>query len=618
MLFQLTNIGIGNPIGVTGTTIIPSLTYTAVTSVNGTFSISIWGNDNITPANTVYSCTFFDSLGNSMGPVLYNIVGASFNLNTAIAVSNVLPPVFVPTAIVSAPTAPQVITGQKLTLTNTAPLFLAQMENIQFVDSTLARGGSDIGDEINKAYTALPATGGTIVIAPQATGAPYSFSTPITFTASGKYVLLMGWAAPGNQSAGIGIPGSMGGVTLNYVPVTATSAITMDYVPSIGGGIASTHGLRDLTLVNGTITNNPFLSIGGTGSSATGVQIGGTLSGMQNGIIQGCRMAGFGIGISFVPSGGGISWGVRIRDCGLFANTTGIKYDGSFERQMIENCNFLFNATGIQEVNGLSLDIFIDGCSFDTNTINGINQGNNSNIFVTGSHFESTGATSTQLSYSHHHVSAGGHMYYSQCFILDDRNAGAAQDFYFSTTGTSVASFMDILFFQASGPSAATTVISAASGNIVFTKFNNLSPSRSPTLVSGTVNWIDLNIAGGVVQVKRLSAHSGTALVAGDFALSAGWGSTATVTAVIGTDQAWQMLVTSQGAGIAAGPTITLTFHDGTWTNSPICNSKIQGGTGSLTAALTDNPSATQNIITFQGTPVSGLTYLISSVAIGR
>jgi hypothetical protein len=57
--------------------------------------------------------------------------------------------------IVKNPTSAQTITGQGLILSNTAPLTLAQFENVQIVDSTLSRGGVDIGDEINRAYAAM-------------------------------------------------------------------------------------------------------------------------------------------------------------------------------------------------------------------------------------------------------------------------------------------------------------------------------------------------------------------------------------------------------------------------------------------------------------------------------
>lgn len=93
--FQLTNIGTGNPIGVTGTSIFPSLKYVVLSAPDGSFSISIWGNDNINPANTLYAVTFRDVQGNEVGPIQYSIIGATANLNTLAAVSTTLPPVLV-------------------------------------------------------------------------------------------------------------------------------------------------------------------------------------------------------------------------------------------------------------------------------------------------------------------------------------------------------------------------------------------------------------------------------------------------------------------------------------------------------------------------------------------
>lgn len=126
----------------------------------------------------------------------------------------------------------------------------------------------------------------------------------------------------------------------------------------------------------------------------------------------------------------------------------------------------------------------------------------------------------------------------------------------------------------------------------------------------------ELTTDGGL-KLKRLFATQGTALVAGDFALSAGWGNTATVTAVVGTDQAWTITVTANGTGIGANPTITLTFKDGTWTNPPIQISKMIAGTGTMTT-LADAGSATAWGITFLGTPSAGSTYIISGIAMGR
>jgi hypothetical protein len=95
IIFQLTNIGTGNPIGVSGTSIIPALTYTVLSAIDGSFSVSLWGNDNITPANTLYAVTYRDPQGNEIGPIQYSIVGATANLNSLAAISTTLPPVFI-------------------------------------------------------------------------------------------------------------------------------------------------------------------------------------------------------------------------------------------------------------------------------------------------------------------------------------------------------------------------------------------------------------------------------------------------------------------------------------------------------------------------------------------
>ena len=83
--------------------------------------------------------------------------------------------------------------------------------------------GIDVGAQINAAYSALPSTGGEILVDESG-----SFATPIAFTTPGKPVLL------------IGIPGDV--VTLSFSGIG--TAITFDY----GTGHRMGHGLRDITL----------------------------------------------------------------------------------------------------------------------------------------------------------------------------------------------------------------------------------------------------------------------------------------------------------------------------------------------------------------------------------
>jgi len=129
--------------------------------------------------------------------------------------------------------------------------------------------------------------------------------------------------------------------------------------------------------------------------------------------------------------------------------------------------------------------------------------------------------------------------------------------------------------------------------------------------------WEATEDASSVLKMKRYSAKNGTALVAGDFALSAGWGNTAAVSAVIGTDQAWEITVTCGGTGIAANPTIALTYKDGTWTSSPITITKQVDGTG-VFADIKESATATVLTLTWKGTPVSGSTYVINGLTMGR
>lgn len=152
------------------------------------------------------------------------------------------------------------------------------------------------------------------------------------------------------------------------------------------------------------------------------------------------------------------------------------------------------------------------------------------------------------------------------------------------------------------------------------TKVTNLNADLlddKDSATAGTATTIAARDASGRLTAKRFIAD-GTALVNTDFVLSAGWGDgPATIGTITGSDQAWQGTITASGIGQGANPTITFTFKDGTWTNAPICSSKVNGGTGAI-LPLTDAPTATTNVITFVGTPVTTLTYQIISICIGR
>lgn len=124
-------------------------------------------------------------------------------------------------------------------------------------------------------------------------------------------------------------------------------------------------------------------------------------------------------------------------------------------------------------------------------------------------------------------------------------------------------------------------------------------------------------IAGYDAELKRLKANQGAALVSGDFALHANWGNTAAVTSIIGTDQAFQFVVTSAGTGQGANPTIVITDKDGSWTNSPIVIVKRSAGS-QPTIMDSWTVTATALTITFNGTPSAAETYTYNVIKMGR
>lgn len=123
---------------------------------------------------------------------------------------------------------------------------------------------------------------------------------------------------------------------------------------------------------------------------------------------------------------------------------------------------------------------------------------------------------------------------------------------------------------------------------------------------------------GDVIEAPRIKG-TGTAHVAGDYALSAGWGASGAVTVTGARDTGGRISVACAGAGVAANPTVALTFKDGTWGTAPAVVIS-RGDTAAPTTgfwALT-SISATVATWTFIGLPVAGSSYVFDFVAIGK
>lgn len=135
------------------------------------------------------------------------------------------------------------------------------------------------------------------------------------------------------------------------------------------------------------------------------------------------------------------------------------------------------------------------------------------------------------------------------------------------------------------------------------------------------ITWREGLLASGIESgMKRLRSY-GQTLVAGDFALGAGWGATAAITAVQGSDTAFFIRVTAGGAGLAVNATITLTFKDGTYPVAPIIVGQLSNVTGDAGGALnaghlfTTNPTFCTIVLTTLPTAAGAYTFTCMIIA---
>jgi len=122
-----------------------------------------------------------------------------------------------------------------------------------------------------------------------------------------------------------------------------------------------------------------------------------------------------------------------------------------------------------------------------------------------------------------------------------------------------------------------------------------------------------------VVTARRLHASVGPAPVAGDFVLSAGWGTTASVSNVRtgSTSQRGAITITSNGTGQAANPTTSWTPNGGAFPAGAIVNVRSNGGSGAGHTVFPSVPSTSPIVFTHGFTPVAGSTYVIEWNIVG-
>jgi hypothetical protein len=156
-------------------------------------------------------------------------------------------------------------------------------------------------------------------------------------------------------------------------------------------------------------------------------------------------------------------------------------------------------------------------------------------------------------------------------------------------------------------PATVTDTLVARTTTDTLTNKTLTSPAISDPAITGNTN------------VKRIKANQGSALVVGDVGgLTAAWGSTASVSSVVGNDVIGQISILSNGTGQNINAGFTLTFHDGTWTTPPVCLAVRGDGFAPQGIMIANAATATNVSFFFNAVPVAGTTYTLTFICIGR
>jgi hypothetical protein len=119
--------------------------------------------------------------------------------------------------------------------------------------------------------------------------------------------------------------------------------------------------------------------------------------------------------------------------------------------------------------------------------------------------------------------------------------------------------------------------------------------------------------------MPRPGIHQSTPIDSGDVAISGGWGASAALVVFGGSsDIGGAVSVQASGAGLAAGPSITITFRDGAFPHTPIAVLSRGPDTGNqLDAGFYWTSTTTTLTIVFNATPVNGQIYAFSWMLCG-
>jgi hypothetical protein len=152
-----------------------------------------------------------------------------------------------------------------------------------------------------------------------------------------------------------------------------------------------------------------------------------------------------------------------------------------------------------------------------------------------------------------------------------------------------------------SGDSAAAQVHVTDSPTVFAMGVQNAS--AKPLSDGGTLYVLD---GAGAGTLRGFGV--GRALANSNVALSAGWGTTATVSGTTGFNNEVTWTVNATGTGQAANPTMTLTWAPTGWATPPGCMANENAGTPLAQVTMTP-PTTTNVVLTWNGVPIAGNSY---------
>lgn len=249
---------------------------------------------------------------------------------------------------------------------------IKNLESILFADQFTGSGNNDIGDKINTAYAALASTGGAIWI-PAGT---YSFSTPIVFNTSGKFVSLMGVSAAATF--------------LKFTPTSGT-AITYNCGNPTGHIVYEISGFTlmgksSLVAAGQTNTNTSFGIVYGGNQGAVGINT------------HDMNVNGFGVNLNITANAYMLQWN-NVASSGGNGGTNGNLMlvnaaSNSGERNSWHGCAFTDpgNSTALNAVyitNAGTASNSFSACSFDDVQVF-IGASNGQTSFTESCHFENS------------------------------------------------------------------------------------------------------------------------------------------------------------------------------------------------------------------------------------